>query len=92
VRSLNTQLEAPGVIGETRRLALIAAGRATAVMSDPDVFALGSVVGQVRSTAHDILRASGMSAAQVQDALDEVTGMPDAPVPDSGRPEGTDDA
>ena len=81
VRSLGTQLEAPGLIGETRRLALIAAGRATSALPDPDAFALGTVVGQVRSTAHDILRASGMSAAQAQAALDEVTGMPDAPVP-----------
>ena len=86
VRSLNVQLEAPGLIGETRRLALIAAGRATSVMSDPDVFALGSVVGQIRSTAHDILRGSGMSAAQSQEALDEVTGLPEdsarSPSPD----------
>lgn len=94
VRSLNIQLEAPGLIGETRRLALIAAGRATSVMSDPDVFALGSVVGQVRSTAHDILRGSGMSAAQSLEALDEVTGMPDMPVTpprsDDGDTKGSD--
>jgi uncharacterized membrane protein YgaE (UPF0421/DUF939 family) len=75
VRSLSSMLEAPGLTGETRRLALIAAGRATSVMSDPDVFALGSVVGQVRSTAHDILRASGLSAAQAQEALEQVVGV-----------------
>ena len=86
VRLLGDQLEAPGLIGETRRRSLVAAGRATAVMSDPDVFALGSVVGQVRSTAHDILRASGMSAAQAQGALDEVTGIADVTAP--GRREG----
>jgi uncharacterized membrane protein YccC len=79
VRYLGTMLEAPGLTGETRRLALIAAGRATSVMSDPDLFALGSVVGQVRSTAHDILRATGLSAAQAQEALEQVIGTGTAP-------------
>jgi hypothetical protein len=37
------------------------------------------VVGQVRSTAHDILRATGLSAAQAQEALEQVIGTGTAP-------------
>jgi hypothetical protein len=55
---LPAQFEEPWRSGDVLRLALQAAGRATAAATrDPDI-ALSGIAGQVRSTAIDLVRAS----------------------------------
>ena len=54
---------------ETRRFALKAAGGATAVLSERNDLRISMLVGQVRSTAVDLLRASGMDSTEALEAL-----------------------
>jgi len=83
VMALAEQLDDPQAEAQTRRLALAAAARATAVLDDGLGLSHSVIVGQVRSTAVDLLRGSGLSAEQARRALDgsdEQAGH--APVPD----------
>lgn len=91
VRALAEQLPAPGRRATrqerqeaAREAALQAAGQAVGVFERQRELALAMVVGQVRSTALDLLRGSGMETAAALDALDEVTG-PIVPTPPDGR-------
>lgn len=57
---------------DTRGLALEAAGKATAVLVGRKDLETSVVVGQVRSTAVDLLQASGMNYSEAVQALDEI--------------------
>jgi len=76
VRSLGERLdyEDPELQAETRTYALRAAERATQVLEDKEALATSIVVGQVRLTASDLLRGSGMDLAAAQQALDDAAG------------------
>ena len=69
VEALSAYIEEPEHPVETRRFALKAAAGATAVLSERNDLRTSMLVGQVRSTAVDLLRASGMDSAEAHDAL-----------------------
>lgn len=72
VLELASQLEDPAREVATRQLALEAAAQATTVLDgDPDL-SISVIVGQVRSTAVDLLRGSGLSGEDALRALDGV--------------------
>ena len=54
---------------ETRRFALEAAVVATAVLLERNDLRTSMLVGQIRSTAVDLLRASGMDSTESLEAL-----------------------
>jgi uncharacterized membrane protein YgaE (UPF0421/DUF939 family) len=70
VLELATELEDPGREASPRRLALAAATKATAVLEQDTGLSVNVIVGQVRSTAIDLLRGSGLSAEEARAALD----------------------
>jgi len=69
VETLTAYIEEPEHPVETRRFALDAAGGATAVLSERNDLRTSMLVGQVRSTAVDLLRASGMDSTEALEAL-----------------------
>ncbi len=69
VETLSAYIEEPEHPVETRRFALEAAGGATAVLQERSDLRTSMLVGQVRSTAIDLLRASGMGSAEALEAL-----------------------
>jgi hypothetical protein len=72
VTALAEQLEDPDRDeAEVRRLALRAAASATSVLDDDPGLTISVIVGQVRSTAIDLLRSAGLSNEQALKALDE---------------------
>jgi len=71
VETLAAYIEEPGHPMETRRFALEAAGEATAVLAERSDLRTSMLVGQIRSTAVDLLRASGMDSAEALEALRE---------------------
>jgi hypothetical protein len=73
VETLSAYIEEPEHPVETRRFALQAAGGATAVLSERNDLRTSMLVGQVRSTAVDLLRASGMDSTEALEALREAT-------------------
>jgi uncharacterized membrane protein YgaE (UPF0421/DUF939 family) len=73
VESLAAYVEEPEHPVETRRFALEAAGEATAVLEERNDLRTTMLVGQIRSTAVDLLRASGMDTAEALEALRETT-------------------
>ncbi len=73
VEALSAYIEEPEHPVETRRFALKAAAGATAVLSERNDLRTSMLVGQVRSTAVDLLRASGLDSAEAHDALRETT-------------------
>ncbi len=73
VRSLGEQLKEPDREVRTRKLALRAARTATSLLPEREALAINVVIGQVRLTASDLLRGSGMDLAQAQEALDRVS-------------------
>lgn len=79
VRSLGRRLDVKDDGDETgdqtRSYALEAVRLATDVVERPEVLALGALVAQVRLTASDILRGSGMTLAGAHEALDEAAGL-----------------
>ena len=108
VRALGTQLAEPGGELAVRRAALRAASTATSLLrEDPDL-SLVVIVGQIRSTAVDLLRGSGLGAEEARRSLEAHRARPggdrrgDAapcrgaarpPRPeDDGEDEGEDDA
>ena len=73
VRALGTQLAEPGGEIAVRRAALRAASTATSLLrEDPDLSSV-VIVGQIRSTAIDLLRGSGLGAEEARQALEAVT-------------------
>ena len=71
VETLSSYIEEPEHPVETRRFALEAAGGATAVLEERNDLRTSMLVGQVRSTAVDLLRASGMESSEALEALHE---------------------
>jgi hypothetical protein len=69
VETLTAYIEDPEHPVETRRFALEAAGGATAVLAERNDLRTSMLVGQVRSTAVDLLRASGMDSTEALEAL-----------------------
>jgi hypothetical protein len=69
VETLSAYIEEPEHPVETRGFALEAAGGATAVLEERNDLGTSMLVGQVRSTAVDLLCASGMSSTESLEAL-----------------------
>jgi uncharacterized membrane protein YgaE (UPF0421/DUF939 family) len=78
VRALRGALEDARKADEVRRPALLAAGQAALVLERTGNMSVSVIVGQVRSTAVDLLRGTGMSyeaaTAAVRDAVREAEG------------------
>jgi uncharacterized membrane protein YgaE (UPF0421/DUF939 family) len=70
VLALGQQLEDPDAESATRRLALEAAVGATHVLQSDPGLSVNVIIGQVRSTAIDLLRGSGLSGEEARTALD----------------------
>ena len=83
VETLAPYIEESGHPEDTRRFALQAAGEATAVLAEQSDLRTSMLVGQIRSTAVDLLRASGMDSAEALEALRQAT---DCTVPEPAKP------
>jgi uncharacterized membrane protein YgaE (UPF0421/DUF939 family) len=70
VMALGHQLDDPEAHSATRRLALEAAVKATSVLDSDPGLSVNVIIGQVRSTAIDLLRGSGLSGEEARRALD----------------------
>jgi uncharacterized membrane protein YccC len=70
VLELGNQLEHPERDTAARRLALEAAVKATRLLRDDPGLSISVIIGQVRSTAIDLLRGSGMTGEEARTALD----------------------
>ncbi len=70
VLELGTQLDDPERDVATRRLALEAAVKATGVLASDPGLSHAVIIGQIRSTAVDLLRGSGLSAAEAAGELE----------------------
>lgn len=70
VLALADELEDPARDAATRHLAVAAAAKATSILDDDPDLSTSVIVGQVRSTAVDLLRGSGLSTDESHDALD----------------------
>jgi uncharacterized membrane protein YccC len=70
VMALGHQLEDPEAAAATRRLALEAAVKATSVLDQDPGLSMNVIIGQIRSTAIDLLRGSGLSGEEARNALD----------------------
>lgn len=70
VEALDIYLEDPEHPLDTRGYALQAAGNATVVLHERNDLETNMLVGQIRSTAVDLLQASGMDYAAAQQELD----------------------
>ncbi|MGI9050067.1 MAG: FUSC family protein [Rubrobacteraceae bacterium] len=83
VGALAAYLEDPEHPVDTRRFALEAADGATATLRESSDLETSMLVGQVRSTAVDLLRASGMDPDTSLNALHEAVGHPtkESPAP-----------
>ncbi|MDP9427296.1 MAG: hypothetical protein M3P37_15085 [Actinomycetota bacterium] len=68
--ALAVQLEEPARATGTGHFALEAAGEATTALVKRNDLETNMLVGQVRSTAVDLLQASGMDSETASDALD----------------------
>jgi uncharacterized membrane protein YccC len=73
VETLSSYIEEPEHPVQTRSFALEAAGGATAVLEERNDLRTSMLVGQVRSTAVDLLRASGMDSTEALEALRETS-------------------
>ena len=71
VDTLSLYLEDPQHPLDTRDYALRAAGNATLVLHEHNDLETNMLVGQIRSTALDILQASGMDYTAAQQAVDD---------------------
>ena len=70
VMALGHQLEDAEAAAATRRLALEAAVEATSVLDQDPGLSMNVIIGQIRSTAIDLLRGSGLSGEEARNALD----------------------
>lgn len=75
VETLSQYLESPEHPLDTRRFALEAARRATGVLEKRNDLETSVLVGQIRSTAFDLLRASGMDSDEALEAFNESTAL-----------------
>jgi uncharacterized membrane protein YgaE (UPF0421/DUF939 family) len=73
VETLAAYIEEPEHPVDTRRFALEAAEGATAVLQKSNDLRTSMLVGQIRSTAVDLLRASGMDRTEALDTLSDTT-------------------
>ena len=73
VETLAAYIEEPEHPVDTRRFALEAAEGATAVLEESNDLGTSMLVGQIRSTAVDLLRASGMDRTEALDTLRDTT-------------------
>ena len=73
VEALAVQLEEPGRQAGVGEFALEAAGETKAALKERNDLATSVLVGQVRSTSVDLLRASGMDGDAALGAIDEAT-------------------
>jgi Fusaric acid resistance protein-like len=69
VRGLGEALDDPDRVDAVREPALRAAGKATLVLERTGNMSVSVIVGQVRSTAVDLLRGSGMSYDEAAEAV-----------------------
>jgi hypothetical protein len=85
VEALATYIEEPEHPLDTRWFALEAAEEATAVLQNRSDLQTSMMVGQIRSTAVDLLRASGMNSADSLEALHEAAhrGATEHPAPNA---------
>ena len=67
---------------DVRRYALAAANRATGVLDEHRDLATSAIVGQVRTTAVDLLMATGMDYSEALAALEREAGDPPADAPE----------
>jgi uncharacterized membrane protein YgaE (UPF0421/DUF939 family) len=81
VEELLAHLDDPGQDTASRRLALEAATRATAVLDEHAGLQTMSLVAQIRSTAVDLLRGSGLSEDEALDALEDALSEAPGPAP-----------
>ena len=65
-----TSSSTPNATPRPRRLALEAAVKATRLLQDDPGLSISVIIGQVRSTAIDLLRGSGMTGEEARTALD----------------------
>lgn len=79
VRALGEDLREPNENSESRRLAREAALEATAVLDRRSDLSANVIVGQVRATAADLLRSSGMDTLEMRVALGPYPGGGDRP-------------
>lgn len=70
---------------DVRRYALAAARGATDVLDEHRNLATSALIGQVRTTAVDLLMASGMDYDSALDALEKAAGDPPADVPQTAH-------
>ena len=83
VRALDSYLQgAARDFEDARRYALAAAHGATGVLDEHRGLATSALVGQVRSTAVDLLRATGMDYTDALEALEGAAGDPPAAAPE----------
>ena len=86
VGALGSQLEEPGSEAVTRRFALEAAVKATSVLARDPGLSINVIIGQIRSTAIDLLRGSGLSGEEARTALDAAVERAGAAPRSSGGP------
>ena len=70
-------LDDPEAETESRRMALDAARRATAVLDRDHSMSTSALVAQVRSTAVDLLRGSGLTEDEAIEELERIDPVPD---------------
>jgi hypothetical protein len=73
VKTLSAYIEEPEHPVETRKFALEAAVEATTVLLERNDLRTSMLVGQIRSTAVDLLRASGMDSTESLEALSKAS-------------------
>ena len=78
VRGLREALDDPSRVDAVREPALRAAATATLVLKRTSNMSVSVIVGQVRSTAVDLLRGSGMSYDEAADAVREAAAVAEA--------------
>jgi hypothetical protein len=79
VRHLAGDLAGVEPSGEARRLAVAAAAQATAVLEGCRDLPTSMLVGQVRATATDLLRGSGLDRDSAREAIGAAPAPPPAP-------------
>jgi uncharacterized membrane protein YgaE (UPF0421/DUF939 family) len=77
VDALEHQLAGNGDANDTQRLAVEAAAKATGVLEHHHDLRSSVLIGQVRATAVDLLRASGLDAASARTAIGEAPQVED---------------
>lgn len=75
VEALATLLDDPGANADVRTPALRAAGRATLLLAEHGDLSTSAIVGQVRFTALDLLRAAGVDPDAALQAINEAPAL-----------------